>query len=425
MEPPTPDSSLSRREPSLTPLYSPPALQTPSKTIKTRLPSPHTNNNVKVVNKEQCYESFADGDGRNDKSPETRQVVFAKVHKAASSTVQNILLRFAMARNLSVLLPRNGPVLSQTSSKMERSRIVPHIQSKQLYDILCSHVLYEAKEIDKYFPKNAFRVAIIREPMKQTLSALAYYTVKWKLRVYKDGYKKHQENPKAGFLKHPEDFSGGKQCPPFGSYIGNRMIYDLGLGMNKVREIQKNKTKLVTFLKKLETEFDLILISDYFEQSMVLLKRSLKWSMKDILFIKVNEMHLDANSTWRKKPNVTTAEMASFRNCSEMDYALYEHFSAIFLQKIGKEDLFEEEVTAYRSLLESVRDFCRNPKSGQKLEIPKSEWTDGFSVRKCECDLMRKSEDDMVDLARKRQMWLHKQYILSHQQLPTPAKHDN
>ncbi|RUS83494.1 hypothetical protein EGW08_008744, partial [Elysia chlorotica] len=221
---------------------------------------------------------------------ETRQVVFAKVHKAASSTVQNILLRFAMARNLSVLLPRNGPVLSQTSSKIERSRIVPHIQGKQLYDILCSHVLYEAKEIDKYFPKNAFRVAIFREPIKQVLSALMYHT-SCGHRYLTDRYRRHKLDPINAFFKHSKDFNNGIKCPNPETFLINRMSYDLGINISEIDESKANRTTIDTFVKDTEHTFNLVLISDFFDESMVLLGRTLKWSMKDIIYIKVNAMH--------------------------------------------------------------------------------------------------------------------------------------
>jgi hypothetical protein len=43
-----------------------------------------------------------------DKCEKANQIVFVKTHKTASSTVQNILLRFADTNNLSVGLPANS-----------------------------------------------------------------------------------------------------------------------------------------------------------------------------------------------------------------------------------------------------------------------------------------------------------------------------
>ncbi|KAK3736171.1 hypothetical protein RRG08_006209 [Elysia crispata] len=367
--------------------------------------------------------ALRDSVSRAGHQTETRQVVFAKVHKAASSTVQNILLRFAMARNLSVLLPTGGPVISQTTSKIKREKVIPSIEGKELYDILCSHVLYEEEEINKYFPKSAFRVAIIREPMKQALSALTYYTVTWAVKELKGGYDKHKTDPITGFLKHPEDFSGGKKCPSPLSFVSNRMSYDLGLEVSNAEEMEENGTKIQTFLKKLETEFNLVLISDYFESSMILLKRSLNWSMKDIIYIKVNEMLLDKDSVWRKKPKLTPAQLLAFRRCNKLDYVLYEHFLPIFHDKVEREPLFEEEVAAYKRVLKSVSDFCHNAASGEKLLVQRSRWTEEFDVSRHDCALMMETETAMVKMVRKRQLQLRKEYILSHRPVSLPKQH--
>ncbi|GFO30945.1 galactose-3-o-sulfotransferase 3 [Plakobranchus ocellatus] len=155
------------------------------------------------------------------KQPEAHQIVFAKIHKAASSTVQNILLHFALARNLSVLLPAlsKGPILSQTESKIQPEKIIEYPVDKS-FDILCSHVLYDTNEVRKYFTNKAVRVAIIREPMNQTLSALRYYATSFPSDGTKAGLKKHPNNPINGFLSHPDHFCSSDKDPRV-SFINN------------------------------------------------------------------------------------------------------------------------------------------------------------------------------------------------------------
>ncbi|KAK3758189.1 hypothetical protein RRG08_005369 [Elysia crispata] len=100
-----------------------------------------------------------------------RQVVFAKVHKAASSTLQNILLRFAMAKDLDVLLPKTGEHLNEIFPKIHPEDLIEHAEG-QKFDILCNHLIFNEDEIAVYIPRNALRFAILREPLSQTLSAL-------------------------------------------------------------------------------------------------------------------------------------------------------------------------------------------------------------------------------------------------------------
>ena len=352
--------------------------------------------------------------GTCGKSSETRQVVFVKVHKAASSTVQNILLRFAIARDLSALLPINGPIISQDSKAIPRARMIPQVQGKQIYDILCSHVVYDADQVGQYFAKTAFRVAIIREPMKQVLSALAYYTLVFPSPPLVAGAQKHKSDPINGFLRHPEDYTGGQKCPQPTSFVNTRMSFDLGFNVGHIEATRQNRAEIKQFLQNIEEEFDLVLISDYFDESMVLFKRQLKWSLRDILYLRVNAMTLAKDSPWRSEPNITSAEFLAFRHCNMVDYELYDHFLPIFLDKIDKEHLFEEEVAAFKSVLKSLVNFCDSESAGERLLVPKSDWTEELVILRCECEMMRLSEPSLVDRARKKQMKLHKEYMATH-----------
>ena len=352
--------------------------------------------------------------GTCGKSSETRQVVFVKVHKAASSTVQNILLRFAMARDLSALLPINGPIISQDSKAIPRARMIPQVQGKQIYDILCSHVVYDSDQVGQYFAETAFRVAIIREPMKQVLSALAYYTLVFPSPPLVAGAQKHKSDPINGFLRHPEDYTGGQKCPQPTSFVNTRMSFDLGFNVGHIEATRQNRAEIKQFLQNIEEEFDLVLISDYFDESMVLLKRQLKWSLRDILYLRVNAMTLAKDSPWRSEPNITSAEFLAFRHCNMVDYELYDHFLPIFLDKIDKEYLFEEEVAAFKSVLKSLVNFCDSESAGERLLVPKSDWTEELVILRCECEMMRLSEPSLVDRARKKQMKLHKEYMATH-----------
>ena len=49
--------------------------------------------------------------------PPQRYVVFQKTHKCSSTTIQNILLRYAMNHDLLLVLPKEGIHLSHSSNK--------------------------------------------------------------------------------------------------------------------------------------------------------------------------------------------------------------------------------------------------------------------------------------------------------------------
>ena len=353
------------------------------------------------------------GSRTQENLPEIRQVVFVKVHKAASSTVQNILLRFAMARNLNVLLPLRGPIISQSSLSIKRNRMVPHPEGLAKFDILCNHVVYSEEEIAKYFPDNAIRVAILREPMKQALSALVYYSTLYPSKALRDGVKKHHDDAINAFLRNPQDFVG--KSSPLKSYVNNRMSLDLGFDRYNLNASKYNETKKEEFAKQIEEEFDFVLISDYFDESLILLRRYLRWPMKDIIYIKRNAARrLPASSPFSHKPNITSEVANTFREWASIDYSLYDYFLPRFLRIIKSEPKLEDEVGVFRQIRIRIENFCLNNKTNDTIQIEQSIWTQHFTVSKADCKYMMTNEIPLVQIARRKQMRRYTAYQLAH-----------
>ena len=341
---------------------------------------------------------------------EIQQVVFAKIHKAASSTVQNILLRFALTRNLTVLLPLRGAMINQKSFQIVRRRMVPHPDGKEKFDILCNHVVYNEAEIAKYFPDSAVRVVILREPMKQALSALVYYSTRYRTPFLKKALEKYPNDPINGYLRHPEDFyEPDKYWGPMTSFINNRMSLDLGFDPYQFELSKHNTTKIETFLKTVEKEFDLVLISDYFEESMVLLRRKLRWSMKDIIYLKVNTAKQQRiPPPLKRKPKISSKVAQIFRQWDKIDFKLYEHFLPKFQRAIRAEPHFEQEVRAFKTIRKEVEKFCLHDMIHENLIISKSVWGDSFIITKFDCFVMQSEEIPLVEAARQIQLFRYR-----------------
>lgn len=326
---------------------------------------------------------------------EVRQVVFAKVHKAASSTLQNILLRFAVYRDLNLLLGNSRVHLSDRLSQITNT--VPHPEGQgHKFDMLVSHVIYNSSEIDKYFSERAVRIAILREPLRQALSALAFYTSTYPTKELKSGLSKHPNDPINGFIQHPEDFYNFSTIPTM-SYINNRMSLDLGFDLYTLEKSKRNQTRIDQFLKTVEENFHLVLISDLFLESMVLMRRYLNWSIKDIVFIKNNVAKFNNTSIWRREIRMNSTIAENFRKWNRVDFNLYAHFKTIFLRKIQRELLFHEEVSAYKNILKQVEHFCSSEAKGKKrLHVSGNRWTEAFTLAKFDCDLMTLEESRFI-----------------------------
>jgi len=62
------------------------------------------------------------------------------------------------------------------------------------------------------------------------------------------------------------------------------MMFDFGLDY----QFYQNFTAVKEYIAFLEGEFDLVMIMEYFEESMVLMKRLLSWEFEDFFHIKSN-----------------------------------------------------------------------------------------------------------------------------------------
>lgn len=97
----------------------------------------------------------------------TKHIAFLKVHKAGSTTIQNILFRFRLKNNLNIVLPTSGNLISKQIKEMP-------IEPNKHYDIFAMHTKYNQTMFDKLLPADTVNIGIIREPLDRMISA-AYY----------------------------------------------------------------------------------------------------------------------------------------------------------------------------------------------------------------------------------------------------------
>ena len=132
---------------------------------------------------------------------EVQHIAFLKVHKAASSTAQNIFLRFGWYRNLTFVLspakkPSGYPNVISLRESLTNSNILPPPEGRQ-YDILCNHVFYSNEAFRKFMPNDTVFIGILREPFDLYNSILNYFRPAY---IYK---KIGDRFPASTFLRDP------------------------------------------------------------------------------------------------------------------------------------------------------------------------------------------------------------------------------
>ena len=314
-------------------------------------------------------------------------VSFLKVHKAGSTTIMNIFLRFAIEHDLNIVLPSKSEGYGFNylgyGNTLYKDRIVP-LPENETYNILCNHVVYNKEAFRSILPNDTEYVGILREPASHFVSAASYYGFyKSLLRaVSADGI----TSPVTRYLQNPTQYTLGT------GYVKNRMSFDFGIPKDKFTDEQY----LNEYIKELDTDYGLVMVMERFHESLVLLKRLLCWSTKDILYVPLNARK--AGPDFR----LSESDKILLKNYNNADFKLYDHFKAKFdanVESLGED--FQNEVVSFVKTQDMVAKFCLQvmdlqDNGGPTMQISGTKWSAAFSVTVHDCKLMTESELPMM-----------------------------
>ena len=115
-------------------------------------------------------------------------------------------------------------------------------------------------------PNNTVYISIVREPTSALLSAAIYYRVFYK--ISRQGFRHVNIH---AFLRSPKSFHIDLQ------YLNNRMPFDLGLKP----ESFTSEEEIARFIREIDHDFKVVMVMEYFDESLVLMKQYLCWETKD------------------------------------------------------------------------------------------------------------------------------------------------
>ncbi|OWF36401.1 galactose-3-O-sulfotransferase 2-like [Mizuhopecten yessoensis] len=327
-----------------------------------------------------------------DSAKEVKHIAFLKAHKVAGSTVMNLFMRFGYSRNLTFVLPKNSKnVISQHGYLNDRD-IHPQIDQGR-FDMLCHHVVYNQSAWQRYLHKDAFYVSIIRDPFDQFLSSFHYFRKVWGVPYL---HNITGEFPMTELLRHPERHE--PKLPAY-SFTNNRMALDFGFPPSLFdNPLPEQITKYISYL---DSSFHFVMIKEHFDESVVLLKHFLSWTMKDILYVRQNTI-----SFYRLHHDIQPGDRELHRQRAPLDYALYEYFLLRFWKQIRQQDAeFHREVLYFKHLRGSVETFCRHVfmKDIGVFETNHNQWHMPFKVTKEDCYLIMMNENDFSVLLKRKQ----------------------
>ncbi|XP_013390722.1 galactosylceramide sulfotransferase-like [Lingula anatina] len=304
-------------------------------------------------------------------------LVFLKTQKVAGSTVQNILMRFGYARDLVFMLgaKKNLYKVGQFPDLFSPSFILR--SASGLFNILCHHTRF-SQDIKKVMPSNSIYFTILRDPISTFESLFSFLDISEIL-----GFKDSDGIER--FFEMPEIYNNILNVSVS---LKNTFLADFGLDIT----LSDNFSAIYEKILEIEENFDFVMITEYFDESLVLLKHLLNWSFADIVSVRSNARPK------RQHVRLTLDNIAKINKWNAGDRILYDHFNRTFWRKAEQFGLvrLSEEVEQLRKLntywdrvcfdknkvLELKRRIPGHPTTDREVTLPKLSKA-GSKIEKC------------------------------------------
>ncbi|XP_077377171.1 galactosylceramide sulfotransferase isoform X1 [Festucalex cinctus] len=259
-------------------------------------------------------------------------IMFMKNHKAASSTFLNILFRFGEKHQLKFAFPdsRNDffyPAFFQRSH-------VKDYKPGMCFNIVCNHMRFNAAEVAKLLPLDTAYVTILRDPAELFESSFHYFG-----RLVPFTWKIAGDDKMAEFLHNPHYYFDPEGFNAF--YLKNLLFFDLG----QDNTLELDDPRVDEGIKSITERFQLFMLAEHFEESLILLKDTLCWDVDDLLFFKLNARKVSTVS------KLTPYLRARALEWNALDWKLYQHVNRTFWRKV--------EAYGLRRMAEDVAELKR------------------------------------------------------------------
>ena len=306
--------------------------------------------------------------------------------------MQNILLRFGYKHDMNAVLPVSGNYVGRYKP-FHRAALVgtPWEAAGLEYDLYCLHGIWNFSQVDKLLGYEARYFSILRDPVELFISLWDYASLD---KLYHCSLEEYAfANKTHGRFKDRIHMSN----------LGrNQMLFDLGLPRHQLNEVEAVEKKI----EEAEQTFDLIMLSERFDESLVLLKHLLCWDYSDLTSLKLNHRKQESKSV------ISAEAREALKEWLWGDYMLYDHFAAKFereLTELGSDAFLEKELGKLAAENAKVVKRCVAQEGVDNKEL-KGEyhlWGQdmlGYKMKEgAECKLYGIAENPFLDLYRKSQ----------------------
>ncbi|CAL8327029.1 unnamed protein product [Lota lota] len=284
-------------------------------------------------------------------------LMFLKTHKTASSTILNVLYRFGEFNNLRFALPlgyRLGYPFTFNVHRVKGYRGGRGVK----YDIMANHLRFNKSEVEKVLHEDTFYFSILRNPLALAESSFAYFHDICPAFRKARSLGAFADNPSSFYKPHLRN----------NHYARNLLWFDFGMDPNA----NVTRDLVLSGLTMIRKTFGLILVSEHFDQSMVLLRHALCWPLDAVVSFTLNAAHYrqpkgggggDDGFDVRQPLvdlSMTPAQREKLREWNALDWHLYQALNHSFwedVRRFGPERM-DQEVALLRARRDQLARVC-------------------------------------------------------------------
>lgn len=279
--------------------------------------------------------------------PSIPPILYAKTHKTGSSTMAGIIHRMGDQRNLTFMLPSmNNVNLGYHGRFLWENGSFYYGLPQHQYDVICNHAVLNSALMYAYLKPRPHLIVSLREPSAQMISAKNFYQGNMSF----DDYLELVSNENN--LDVSLTITYGRQ---------NMQAYDLGWYdfVGGTTGFDNDQAKIGEWLAMLDGEVDSVVLSEYFDEGLVLWRQKMHVGLEEMLYVRFKDNEA--------KVQPTDDQYRRIAALNNVDRALYVHFSQRFWQEWfnGTVSELEADVERLKRSNEKLQRACDEGDSEQ------------------------------------------------------------
>ncbi|XP_066468779.1 galactosylceramide sulfotransferase-like [Tiliqua scincoides] len=270
-------------------------------------------------------------------------IIFLKTHKTGSSTVQNILFRFSERRKLTVAFPLYSYQFAYPE-RFSRAFVADLPQGAPHFNLLCSHMRLDVGEAQAIMPAHSVFLTILRDPVQTFESVFHYY----RSAIPAFQPLANHSQPLLAFLKDSAQYYDAQNIS--NGLAKNPMAFDLGLNASWG---ETPSSLWQGELERLNHTFQLVMIAEHFDESLLLARELLGLEMEELVYVKLNIRRKEG----KPLPKRLVQKIQAW---NRLDVQLYRFFHRVFWRKVEVYGYMrmKQELDVFRTLLRETVAGC-------------------------------------------------------------------